>query len=349
MKRTILLAYATILLTLPANAAEPNAHTIENVDYYPMLDGYCAMTALRMNLHYYGVDVDQSTLLNLGWNYGFFFIDSPFYTGAYPCTEPVAEIIHAANLLGFKTEFLVHASLDEARQTLVKYISQDIPVIIQWTPHTVLAYGYQDNARTVIVHNPGQPTPDLVPKTRWQRTTFPIADWLQPPILWQFRGFQMVVITPDTKTPNIDWKQIWARAAAKTLGIDKGDQPGYSGTPGIETMIKYIQAHAGQNDKKSRENLHNFKMTFELGAGFRRNASAFLAGFAAASNDQNLTQAALHLRASALLFRQGQTLLEHSKSHPNQQPQIVKELTQILHAIINEETAAAQHLQKASQ
>lgn len=47
---------------------------IDSVKHYAMLDGYCAMTALQMNLDYYDVIIDQSFLLNLDWNYGFLLL-----------------------------------------------------------------------------------------------------------------------------------------------------------------------------------------------------------------------------------------------------------------------------------
>lgn len=122
-----------------------------------MLDGYCAITSLRMNLDYYGFEVEQSMLLNLGWNYGFFFMSTPFYNAAYPDTDPVEEIVFAAEHLGFKAKVVTHDSLEEAKITLVKYISQNKPVIVQWIPHSVLAYGYKDNGARIIYNDPGEP------------------------------------------------------------------------------------------------------------------------------------------------------------------------------------------------
>lgn len=123
-------------------------YLINNVNYYAMLDGYCAMTVLQMNFDYYDYKIDQSILLNLGWNYGFMYLKTPYYTIAYPDTDPVKEIGFAFNLIGFKATVFVHKTLKEAKETIIKIISRDIPVLIQWTPHTILAFGYKDSANS---------------------------------------------------------------------------------------------------------------------------------------------------------------------------------------------------------
>ncbi len=117
MKKLFWVVILPLILFVSAFGADfPKSHVIKDVKYYPMLDGYCAMTALRMNLNYYDVNVEQSLLLNLGWNYGFFLLNSPFYITAYPCTEPVAEIVHVSNILGFEAKVLTHRSLEQAKK-----------------------------------------------------------------------------------------------------------------------------------------------------------------------------------------------------------------------------------------
>jgi hypothetical protein len=349
MKKAILIVIVISLLSFTVLGAEPNeSHIIENVKYYPMLEGYCAMTALRMNLNYYGLDIEQSLLLNLGWNYGFILLDSPYYTTAYACTDPVSEITYVSNILGFEATVLTHNSLDEAKKTLKEYVSQNIPVIVQWTPHTVLVYGYEDDGDRVIIYSPSLPLAKVIPKTKWTCNNYSLSDWLQAPYLWQYRKFQMVVVKPKIKEFKIDWKTIWKRASLKTLGTDTESYLNFCGIKGLQSLSQRIKSHFDQDTKKFRQTLHNFKMTFELGVGFRRNASSFLSGYAVALNDQNLAIAARHFRTSSHFFKKGQNLLKWSEKHPEKQAEVEKEIVEIIHNIIKEEKLAANFLLEAS-
>lgn len=355
MRRSIYVIFALFILSISRlGLSSAESHMIKNVPYYPMLDGYCAMTALRMNLSYYGIDVDQSLLLNLGWNYGFFFMPNPYYTIAYPCTDPPSEIVHVSPLLGFKATLLTHRSLDEAKASLVKYISKDIPVIVQWIPHTVLAYGFENNGETIIVHDPGDPSSSLISKGQWYplgkgaNIKSRMSEWVTEPYYWNYRQFQMVVVQPDTKQPKIDWKKIWKRNAEKTLGTDADAYLNYSGIKGMRSLADGIKNHFNQNEQKFSETLRNFELTFQLGVGFRRNASAFLSGQGVALNNPNLSGASKCFLESAHLFRKGYNLLTWLRSHPDQQTTVEKELVEIILKIIGSEEKAANFLLKAA-
>ncbi len=239
--------------------------------------------------------------------------------------------------------------MSKQKNSLRKYLSQNIPVIVQWTPHTVLAYGYEYDGNTIIIHNPGDPRAKLMPKTQWMQNKHDVSVWLREPYLWQYRQFQMVVVRPKTKEQKIEWKGIWERAAQKTLGVATGDYPNYSGIKGLQTLSQSIEKHFGQDEQKFRQTLHNFKTTFELGVGFRRNASAFIAGYAAATNDTNLSSAARCFRTSAHLFRKGENLLKWSREHQEEQSQVEKEIVGIIKQIIKNEEAAANFLLKVSE
>ncbi len=357
MKKVICSILIFFIISLPVYSDNNSqSHIIENVNYYPMLDGYCAMTALRMNMDYYGIEAEQSLLLNLGWNYGFFFMSNPFYTVAYPDTDPVEEIVFAAESLGFKANVMTHSSIDEAKETLVEYISQDKPVLVQWIPHTVLAYGYKNSGSNIIYHDPGKPGKQTRGSTdvnfaigMGKQVSKDINEWLGRPQMWGMRQFQMIVIEPDDKKPKIKWQAIWKRNAEKTLGLVKNDYPGYYGIAGLQEMQKSIEAVSTQNNEQHGNILENLEMTFELGVGFRRDAAAFLAGQASVLQNRNLSKASSKFLESAHLFGEGLNLLRWFKKHPEKQSQVQKEITQIVRRIIDSEKSAAGFLLKASQ
>jgi hypothetical protein len=355
MKKVIHSILILFIISIPAYSDNNSqSHIIENVNYHPMLDGYCAMTALRMNLEYYGFEVEQSLLLNLGWDYGFFFMSNPFYTIAYPDTDPVEEIVFAAKSLGFKADVMTHESLNEAKETLVKYISQDKPVLVQWIPHTVLAYGYKNTGSNIIYHDPAKPgkrtrssTRENFPIGLGEEVKMDINEWLGRPQMWAMRQFQMVVIEPDDKKHKINWQAIWKRNAEKTLGLVKNDYPGYYGIAGLQEMLKSIEAVSAQNNGQEGNILENLEMTFEIGVGFRRDAAAFLAGQASLSQNLNLSKASSKFLDSAHLFNEGMSLLRWFKKHPEKQSQVQNEIIQIVRRIIDSEKSAAEFLLKA--
>lgn len=354
--RTVLFLTAALLLCSQSALADDAAasHVIENVKYVPMLDSYCATTGLQMILDYCGAEADKSLLLNLGWDYGFFFLSTPFYSMAYPCTEPIAEVAHAARLLGFQTEVLTHTSLEQARAALVKHLRQDRPVLIQWTPHTVLAFGYEDGGDTIIIHDPGEPRAKLAgkaaafPFARGPAVKCKISDWVKPPYLWNYRQFQMAVVQPGDKKRSIDWKRIWKRNAQKTLGTDADAYGAFSGVKGIRSLAAAFKNRFARDEKGFREVLKNFQWTFPIGVGFRRNASAFLAGQAAAMNNPHLARASRCFRQSAYLFKEGESLMRHLQKHPEKQAELVKAIVAVLLDIAKVEERAAGFLLKAA-
>jgi len=335
---------------------EKNHYIIDNVEYTAMLDGYCAMASLQMNLDYYDFSIDQSLLLNLGWNYGFMYIKSPYYTIAYPDTDPVEEIVFACNLLGFSTTVLTFSSLKEARETLVKNISQDIPVIVQWIPHTILAFGYRDSASSIIYHDPGdyrnQNLNDLYKNDfgKGEEVFMPVSDWEKIPYMWGMRQYQMVIIEPEDKKINIDWKEVWKRNAEKTLGRIKNPYPAIYGIDGIAEMTKDIENSIKQNIPQSVAIIKNCEMCFKLGVGFRRNAAAFISGQAAVFNEKNLSLASKEFLRSANYFRKGINFINWLKINSEQElnGQTLYEFVEILKQIIECEKNGADYLLKAS-
>ncbi|MBU1014512.1 MAG: hypothetical protein KKG99_16055 [Bacteroidetes bacterium] len=331
-------------------------HLINGVKYYAMLDGYCAMAALQMNLDYYGFIVDQSLLLNLGWNYGFMYLKTPYYSISYPDTDPVEEIIFACDKIGFNATVLVHKSIKEAKETLLNYISQDIPVIIQWIPHTVLAYGYKDSANIIVYNDPGNIRNQLIedidrtPFGKGEKVLMAISDWEKMPYLWGMRQYQMVIVESKDKNININWKEIWKRNAEKTLGLIKNTYPAYYGIDGISKMIKDLKISINQDISKSIEIVKNYEMCFSLGTGFRRNAASFLSGQASILNNDNLRLASLEFLKSAHYFRQGYNLINWFKKNYDQAKgdQALNEFLEILDNIVECERNGANYLLEAS-
>jgi len=314
-------------LILKTSGQTNNDHFINGVEYHAMLDGFCAMAALQMNLDYYGAEIDQSLLLNLGWNYGFLYYKTPFFSVAYPDTDPVEEIVFASDKIGFNATVLYYKSIIEARLSLLNYISKDIPVIVQLIPHTVLTTGYIDSANTIIYHDPGDYTNadfddiENMPFGKGENATMPITDWKKPPYLWGMRQFQIVIVEPGNREVNINWQEIWKRNAGKTMGTIKGQFPAFYGVDGINEVIKDIRNVLDNDITKSVEIVRNFEMCFRLGTGFRRNAAGFLSGQASVLKDENLTLASEEFLKSALYFQEGYNLIgwfinsyDHDKS-----------------------------------
>jgi hypothetical protein len=228
-------------------------------------------------------------------------------------------------------------------------------VIVQWTPHTVVAFGCEQGGDTILIHDPGDPQPKLRTKPsaavigRGEAQRMRIADWEKPPYLWQHRQFQMVVVEPADKEPRIDWKKVWKRNALKTLGTDDGAFQDYSGVRGMRKLAGAIRNRFGHSeDKQFRKTLLNFYGTFQIGVGFRRNASAFLAGHAAALGDESLMGAARCFRKSAHEFRKGENLLKLLRRDPEKLVEVQNETAEILLRIAGiEEKAAGLLLQVA--
>jgi len=352
MRRMIYFTLVLAVISVPVYGDDnAQSHIIKDVKYYPMLDGYCAMTALRMNLSYYGIEAEQSLLLNLGWDYGFYYMAYPGHAVAFPDTNPIEEIVFAAEHLGFKAEVITHESLDAAKKTIVKYISQDKPVIVQWLPHTVLAYGYKDGGAKIIYHDPGRPRS---PIEKFTGGNFPIGlgegvekdvnEWVGWPMMWNMRQFAVIVIEPVDKKAKIDWKVIWKRNAEKTLGLIQDKYPGNYGISGLQEMANSINAASSQNTGQDAKILENLEMTFELGVGFRRDAATFLAGQASVLKDENLSKASNKFLESAHRFGEGLSLLRSFKGHPEKLSEVEKGMVQIIQQIIDSEKSAANSL-----
>ncbi len=345
----ILLVYSNLFC-----AERQESHIIEGVEYFPMLDGYCAMTALRMNLSYYDMNIDQAFLLNLGWNYGFVYVKTPYYAIAYPDTDPVEEIEFACQSLGFKTRILTHQSIDEAKESLVHYLSEDVPVLVQWIPHTILVYGYKANGDSMVYHDPDNPRNGIMPHVsdfpicKGPATSMNISDWEKVPLLWRMRQYQMIIVEPADRKMDVDWKTLWKRNSEKTLGIMTNPFPSHYGIHGIDEMIKDLKQMINQKNEQNIETLKKYNLCFELGVGFRRNAATFLSGQASVLSDINIRRASQAFLESAHQFREGLNLLNWFKTHPEEYTNVGNEIITILEKIKSSEKKGAEFLLNAS-
>ena len=124
-----------------------------SVPFYPMHSAVCAARSLQMVLSFYGYNYSISLLLQLmGWDYGAFYM--PQYHFGYGLGEaPVQAIVEACKRLGFNATVITVESFSKAISTLRHYLSQGIPVILQWRGHTVVATGITGSS--VLINDPG--------------------------------------------------------------------------------------------------------------------------------------------------------------------------------------------------
>jgi hypothetical protein len=348
----VILAFLVFTASAPVLSSEtPTKHIIQDVPYHPMLDGFCAMSSLWMNMDYYGYKTDVASLLNLGWSYGFFYWKTPERNWIYPNTGPVEDLIWAAETLGWDAQLFEHASLEEAKATLIKHISKDIPVIVQWIGHTVFAFGYEETGDVVIYHDPSDPTSVVVKDESqpgyldiWQAKRMVLSKWEGPPYLWGAFGYHCLVITPPTENKAIDWKAVWKRNAEKTLGTDKNPYPAEYGLEGIHILLEDMNTIQFETDEEKINYLLNFEGVFFLGTGFRREAAAFLAGWASADNNLALQDAAIAFRELAHLYRRGYNLVLLLKKDKTKADIVMKGYVAILEKIAEFEKKGADAL-----
>jgi hypothetical protein len=140
-----------LMFVLPTAArAADRDHTIRDVPYFDMRGGFCTPTVLRMNFEFHGLKVPATVLQNWSWNYGFHLNDQKRIS--FPTTDPVEQIEHAAAVLGYETTVHTHDSLAAATARIKSLVDQDVPAIVQWIPHSVLAVGYEGDR--LLIHDP---------------------------------------------------------------------------------------------------------------------------------------------------------------------------------------------------
>ncbi|MCP4901812.1 MAG: hypothetical protein GY906_33020 [bacterium] len=356
ISKSVTLTFIVGLLVAGGLAAQdtPEAVSIDDVPYRAMLDGFCAMSSLGMNLGHLDHSVAHAQLLNMGWSYGFFVWPTEEQYWAYPNTSPVEEIVFAAEQLGYEAKLHHHQNLDAARKTLVTQLALGNPVIIQWIGHTVLAIGYEEGGDVIIYHDPTDPKVNL--KDDGAGVEFSaassqsrVATWDQPPFLWGEFGYLCLVLKPADKKKPIDWRVIWTKNASKTLGKIKDPYPAHYGIDGLAVLIGDLNTKSFASDKELAAFLYQLEGLFYLGTGFRREAAAFLAGQASITNNQHLVGAAISFRESAHTFRSGYNLILDLKKDPSLAKGTRTQVLRLLHSLMASETRGANRLLAAVQ
>ncbi|MGE0606983.1 MAG: C39 family peptidase [Pirellulales bacterium] len=283
-------AVAGMLALLPWGAglslAEGNAgHILENVPYCDMDGGFCTPTVLKMNFEFHGLKIPATVLQNLSWNYGFHLSDDGRI--AFPTTDPVEQIEHAAGVMGYEATVHEHDNMAAATARIKKLVDAGQPAIVQWIPHTVLAVGYQGSR--VLIHDP-KDVGNLDQARTFGRGAYYAShpdNWTRPPALWQIRGYLVISLRPTADSArdsdSIDWAPILQRNAQRTLG-------------GRERGANFGVAAIRQLAKRPRGDL---PLTGYFGWTARRNAALFLKSQA----DERLRKAGQQFARSASLFQ----------------------------------------------
>jgi hypothetical protein len=276
-----------LMFVLPTAArAADRDHTIRDVPYFDMRGGFCTPTVLRMNFEFHGLKVPATVLQNWSWNYGFHLNDQKRIS--FPTTDPVEQIEHAAAVLGYETTIHTHDSLAAATARIKSLVDQNVPAIVQWIPHSVLAVGYEGDR--LLIHDPRDvlaPEEGKVFGAGAYHASLPVA-WNQPPALWNIRRYLVIEMRPGrdslTDWAAIDWAPILKRNALRTLGGRQG-----ADWLGVAAIRQLAERPRG-----------DLTLTGYYGWTARQNAALFLRSQANA----DLKQAGEHFANSAELFRQ---------------------------------------------
>jgi hypothetical protein len=275
-----------VLLSLgTAAAVADDARTLRDVPYFDMRGGFCTPTVLRMNFEFHGAKVPATVIQNWSWNYGFHLNDRKRI--AFPTTDPVEQIAHAAGIMGYEATTYTHDSAAEATARVKALVDDGIPAIVQWIPHSVLAVGYSGDR--LLIHDPHD---QLAPEQgkMFGNGAFHESQpgtWSRPPALWNVRRYLVIALLPTADAvPDydaIDWSPILKRNAARTLGGRQG--PDSFGVVALRDLADQPRG--------------DLPLTGYYGWTARQNAAVFLRSH----GDANLRQAGDHFSRSAELFR----------------------------------------------
>jgi hypothetical protein len=220
----------------------PTKHIIEGVPYIPMYEYWatCAITSLDMQLRYFGADYPLPLLMNIDWAYGAVYLKTPQGPFLYPnASHSIDTILYTAEMLGCNVTEINNQDEEAAWKTLKGFLAQDIPVIIQWSFHTVLVVGYDESPSLseplVIYHNPAPPSwfldpsypggkPEGFNSTLGAYANMSLDKWMGP-YIWgnEFsyppKRYEMIVVKPAINEPIIPWDEVMTRNANKTLAL----------------------------------------------------------------------------------------------------------------------------------
>ena len=283
------------------NPELPIKHIIENVPFMPQITAECTISALRMQLAYYGAVYSQTFLLNLsGWDYAF----SYYYPHVWISLEPVYTVLHVGEILGCKIKHYSNQTFENAWRTLREFIAQDKPVFIQWQTHSVLAVGYDDEDNLVYLNDPAASAyierENFGAYVAMPLETFKDFDhWGTSP---RWNRYEMLVVVPPKVKPTVPWSDV--------LTVNAGYLT--SGTLQMKGFADDLETGFDLTGDYLRERLGEIaSVTFATGWIFRQDAAAFIEGMAQMTGSKNLDDASIYLRSTAECFAEGRALLEN--------------------------------------
>jgi len=295
--------FVPLVQALPAteNPELPTKHIIENVPFMPQITAECTISALRMQLAYYGAVYSQTFLLNLsGWDYAF----SYYYPYVWISLEPVYTVLHVGEILGCKIEHYSNQTYEDAWRTLREFIAQDKTVFIQWRTHSVLAVGYDDEDNLVYLNDPAAGAylerENFGAYVAMSLETFKDFDyWGTSPM---GNHYEMLVVVPPKVKPTVSWSDV--------LTVNAGYLT--SGTLQMKGFADDLETGFDLTGEYLRERLGGIaSVTFATGWIFREDAAAFIEGLAQMTGSKNLDDASIYLRSTAECFAEGKALLEN--------------------------------------
>lgn len=348
----------------------PTKHIIEDVPYIPMYEYWatCAITSLEMQLKYFGADYPLSLLMNIDWAYGAIYLKTPQRPFLFPNTEPILTSLYTAETLGCNVTEINNQDEEAAWKTLKGFLAQDIPVIAQWSFHTVLVVGYDESSSLseplVIYHNPGPPsryldpsypgvTPEGFNSTLGAYIAMPLDQWMSP-YLWgnkfsyPLKRYEMIVVKPAINEPIIHWDKVMTRNAEKTLAL--GEWASYP--PSIWNGCEAIRQVAEDIETGiiTPENLSQLFSTTGHGPGARSHASAFLASLSEMTDSKGLREASEYFELAAYKWQEANALWKYAQDHPDEVPEEVymSRLAEVFHQIADYEEMAGNALMKGA-
>ena len=348
----------------------PTKYTIEDVPYTPMYEYWstCAITSLEMQLKYFGADYPLPLLMNIDWVYGAVYVNTPDGPMLWPNTDPIPAILYTARTLGCRITEINNQDEKTAWETLKRFLAQDIPVVIQWAPHTVLAVGYDESPSLpeplVIYHNPAPPSwfldpsypggkPEGFDSALGAYATMPLGQWMSPDF-WGNRfsyppkKYEMIIAMPPETEPSIPWDEVMTRNARKVLGLGEWiSYPPYfwSGCEATRQAAKDIEAGV-----LTLKDLTYMFRTTGWGPANRSHASAFLASLSEVTNSKDLRKASEYFELAAYKWEEVNTLWKYIEDHPREIPKDVylPRLVEVFYEITDYEEMAGNVLMRGA-
>jgi len=285
------------------NPELPTKHIIENVPFMPQIVAECTISALRMQLAYYGAVYSQTFLLNLsGWDYVFKYVPNEL---VFVSVEPVQTVLYIGEILGCKIEHYKNQTFEDAWRTLREFIAQDKPVFIQWRTHSLLAVGYDDEDNLVYLNNPaGGPAGAYLERENFGAYVPMSLETFENYWAISPRGnrYEMLVVVPPKVKPTVSWSEV--------LTVNAGYLD--VGTWDMKAFANALETGFGLTGENLRRRLGEIaSVTFATGWIFRQDAAAFIEGLAQMTGSKNLDDASIYLRSTAECFAEGKALLEN--------------------------------------